>query len=103
MNLKPLNDSIIFQFLQDVVGRQFNQTTKTGIQIVEAKDKQVKEARWGKVVAIGKDVSEDDVKIGDFIYIAPLMWTNSLKYQGQYYWRTNLKSVLSTSSEDPIQ
>lgn len=97
--LRALNKQIIFTFLQDTSGNYFHETTKTGLVLLENKDKQLKPARWGKVERIGKDVSSE-IKIGDFILIEPLMWTTHLAFEGEKFWVTSEDKVMCVSEEN---
>ena len=67
MNIKPLNDSVIFQFLDTITGGSFATKTKSGIILTNKNtDENSQKPRWGKVFAVGPDVK--DVKEGDYIF-----------------------------------
>lgn len=100
VELRPLHDRIVFTFLQDTTGGMFHEQTKFGIAIVENKDKQLKVARWGKVVSIGKGVSEE-ISIGQYILIEPLGWTTHELYEGNKFWITGESKILAVSDEKP--
>lgn len=98
--LKPINDRIIFVFLQNIEGSQFQETTKSGIQIIESKDKQLKGARWGKVISVGENVSSE-IYEGLYILIEPLSWTLHVEFQREKFWNTSEDRILAVSTESP--
>lgn len=97
-HVKPINDGIIFQFLEDVASGKIFSRTESGIFIApEASD--MKKCRWGKVLAIGDSVK--NVNVGDYIFIENLKWTNKLKYKDSEFWKTNEQYVLLKTDEMP--
>lgn len=102
IELRPLNNKIIFTFTQDTTGNMFREQTKFGIAIIENKDKQLKSARWGKVMQVGKTVSEE-IAIGQYILIEPLMWTTHLEHDGVKFWVTSEEKVLAVADEAPAE
>jgi co-chaperonin GroES (HSP10) len=93
MNIKPLNDSVIFQFLDTITGGSFATKTKSGIILTNKNtDENSQKPRWGKVFAVGPDVK--DVKEGDYILIAPLRWTLGFKFDNIELSKTIEKEIL---------
>lgn len=91
--LRPLGKSIIFVFEGvDMTGNKFQETTKSGILIVDTYDHTIKEPRWGTVVSVGKDV--EDVEPGQVILIEPLRWTEGFDVDGIHAWMTTEKDVI---------
>mgnify|MGYP003544301939 FL=1 len=91
--LKPLNDVIIFQFIDEIMGqkRAFNDVTSTGIVVVGAASNQ-RNARWGKVVAAGP---KSGTIPGNFILIDGLKWTVDFVIDGEKHWKTEDNYVLA--------
>ena len=101
--LEPVRNQLIFQFVNDTRNGMFNETTKEGIIIVEGRHKQVDEARWGKIVAIGPDVT--DYSVDDIVLIEHLRWTNEFRIDNVGYWLTADDQLLATwddSSNLPV-
>ena len=91
--LKPLGNVIIFQFIDEIMGkkRAFNDVTPSGIVIVGAASHQ-KNPRWGKVVASGPD---SGVKIDEYVLIEALKWTVSFNIDDNKHWKTESDFVLA--------
>jgi hypothetical protein len=99
-NLRPLKNTVLFQFLDDTGGAKgrFSERYNGSIVIPVLNSNQNKSSRWGKVVSIGPEVQE--VKVGDFILIEPLQWTNNEVFEGEKIWKTDEgKIMLSTDDE----
>ncbi len=94
MKIKPLNDSIIFEFLDTISAGHFATKTKSGIILGNKNaNENAQTPRWGKVHAIGPDVV--DVKVGDFILIEALRWTLGFKLDDQNLSKTVEKEVMA--------
>lgn len=100
--LKVLNNSILFEFIQQTINGQFSETTSFGLAIIESKDKQLKTPRWGKVLSVGSKVKETDIQEGTYILVEPLMWTTNLEFEGSKVWRTTEDKVLAISTVNPL-
>lgn len=104
-NLRVLRNNILFQFEEDstyfvdkkVKQKGFREVTPAGIIVVN-QQKNADTARWGVVVTLGPDVT-DEIKIGSRIFIEKLMWTNGVTFEREEYWMTNEDKVLCV--EDP--
>ena len=93
MQIKPLNDSVIFEFLDTISSGAFAAKTKSGIILTNKNsDDNAQLPRWGKVFAVGPSVSE--VKEGDYILIAPLRWTLGFKLNDKQLSKTIEKEIL---------
>lgn len=94
MKIKPLNDSIIFEFLDTISAGHFATKTQSGI-ILGSKNptENAQTPRWGKVHAVGPDVI--DIKVGDFILIEALRWTLGFKLDDVELSKTVEKEVLA--------
>jgi co-chaperonin GroES (HSP10) len=93
MKLAPLNDSIIFEFLDEIQDGYFATKTKSGI-ILQTQNPELNATlpRWGKVYAVGPEVK--DVAVNDLILIAPLHWSTNFKFGEKRYNRAFEKDVL---------
>jgi co-chaperonin GroES (HSP10) len=104
MNITPLNDSVIFEFLDTISAGMFATKTRSGI-ILGSKnpEENAQTPRWGKVHAVGPDVI--DVSVGNFVLIAPLRWTTSFKLDGIELSKTVEKEIMCVADDvtDPSQ
>jgi len=100
----PLNNKIIFQFLSDVDGNTtlFKEKTDSGIIVMSDTDKSSKAPRWGKIVALGKDVCAEITK-DTYILVEPMMWTERIEHDGMSLWQTDDEKILAVTDEEPKQ
>ena len=98
MNIKPLNDTVIFEFLDKIENGGFAPKTKSGI-ILSSKNSEdnANTPRWGKVYAIGPDVL--DVKVNDYVLVAPLRWTTGFKLDDKQLSKTVEKEIFGIASD----
>lgn len=98
MNIRPLGNNVMFQFLEDTSGAKGSFTEKrvSGIIIPNTVSTQ-KVARWGKVVAVGEKV--DGIVPGDYILIEALMWMEGVKVAGEKVWKTDDSKVLVVTND----
>lgn len=96
--LRPLGNTILFQFLDETRGPQgsFTERTRSGL-IIPTLQRTQRGERWGKVVAVAPGVP--NVNEGDYILIEPLMWTRNAELDGVKYWKTNADKVMIVTSE----
>lgn len=99
--IKPLGNNIIFKFLYDTDSDtgMFQDQTESGIQILKNHEDTTKSPRWGKIVALGSEVT--DISLTDYILIEPLMWTDSVTHDGSKYWSTNIDKIMCVSETNP--
>ena len=99
--LRPLNNVILFQFLDESGGAQgkFQERT-SGLIVVPKLDSNQKAPRWGKVVALGPQVH--GVNIGDFVLIEGLQWTRHEVFEGEKVWMTNDTKVLMVTDDEEL-
>lgn len=69
--IRPLGNSVFFQFDDETTTFRFNNKSKSGILIAGGDQSDV--ARWGKVTDVGPDV--EHVTVGDHVLIAKGKWT----------------------------
>jgi co-chaperonin GroES (HSP10) len=104
MKLAALNDTIIFEFLDEIQDGFFATRTKSGL-ILQTQNPEMNASlpRWGKVYAVGPDVK--DVIVNDYILLAPLHWSTNFKFGDTRYNRAFEKDVLLIADdvEDPSQ
>ena len=99
--ITPLFNGILFVFTDDFKGGLFQEKTDWGFEVKGGHQNTTQEGRWGKVLAIGPDVSEDDIQKGDFIFVEPLMWTKGIEHDGVQVWKTDSDKVMLVSEEYP--
>lgn len=100
--LRPLHKRIAFIFCDEVSGGRFNQTTESGLYIHKSVDKSLNEPRWGKVLAVGPDVEDEDIKNKNDILIENLRWTEGFKHDGIQVWFTDEKEVIAVRTETDV-
>lgn len=101
MNIKAIGSHVLFQFLDEVNTRnEFKkEATSSGIIIAgDTFDSSAKEARWGRIVAVGPDVK--DVEVDDEILIPALRWTEGVKYEGHRFWMTKVEEIVARRKPD---
>lgn len=98
MNLRPLNNTIMFKFLDSTSGSKgtFTDMHVSGIIILPSNDKQ-KVHRWAEAVFVGPKV--DGIVPGDFILIESLMWMEGSEVGGQKLWKTDDSKVLAVTND----
>lgn len=86
--LKPVKKTILFQFLDETGGSKgvFHERTKGPLIISTIKTAQTDANRWGKVVAIGPEVS--GLAVGEYVLIAAQKWNAGEQFGDQKVWRT---------------
>jgi co-chaperonin GroES (HSP10) len=98
MALQPITNGIFFQFVEDSTGGRFINSAASGIIISSQASDQANLPRWGKVTAVGPNVT--DVRVGEFVLIEPGMWTQGFKtVDGQQLWKTDEEKVLAVSDQ----
>lgn len=96
MKLYPLLNGILFVFNEQLEQGKFVEYHGK-VYVGKSDDSSIKNARWGKVIAIGPDVKDDGIKVGKHILIEPLAWTKGLEYDGIKIWRTDESRVMAVS------
>jgi co-chaperonin GroES (HSP10) len=94
--LRPIGDSIIFIFEDDVDEKGFTNKTSGGL-IYKSFDVDVKSPRWGKVISVGDKVEE--IQPGMTVLIEPLRWTDGFKHEDVKYWKTVEKEIMAIREE----
>lgn len=97
MTLRPLNNNVMFKFLDSTGGQKgrFHGTTLSGIIIPPTVNNQ-KIARWGVVVAKGPKA---EVEVGDYILIEALMWMEGVKFEDELIWKTDDTKILAVTND----
>jgi co-chaperonin GroES (HSP10) len=99
MTISPIQNKVIFKFLQETHRNGFINVTKSGI-IVQAPFDDPKTPRWGSVIKVGEDVKK--VKAGDYILIEPLMWTEFfIDDDGGKSWSTDETKIMAKNDVAP--
>lgn len=88
MKITPLNNVIIFRFLDTVNSKgEFEKAaTESGIILKGSVDDSASSPRWAVVTDVGPD---SKVKPGDQILIPNLRWTNGFQLDGVFHWKTD--------------
>lgn len=98
--LTPLFDGILFVFVEDFKKGIFKEETDWGFTLGNT-DETAKMGRWAKVMSVGPDISPDDLEVGIFIFIEPLMWTKGITHDGVDVWKTDISKVMAVSHAYP--
>lgn len=97
-NIHPVQNHILFQFLDQTAGGEFTWTNPNGL-IQVASTKEQAGPRWGKVLRTGPTVHED-IKEDTLILIEGGMWTTQQWLpDGTKIWKTDDKKIVATSEE----
>lgn len=97
MNLKPLNDSVLFTFVDKANSRGFENITETGI-IYKSYDDSAGSPRWARVVEVGPKVTE--IEPGMVVLIEALRWTEGFEFQGTKYWITVEDEIMAIKEDE---
>jgi co-chaperonin GroES (HSP10) len=96
--LHPLNNVVMFKFLEDTggqKGRFHEQVRASGIIIPTTVGAQ-KVHRWGQVFAAGPKA---EVKEGDYILVEALMWMEGIKWEDGKVWKTDDSKILAVTDD----
>lgn len=95
--IRPLNNNVMFQFLEETGGAKgrFHATTKSGIILATGADHQ-KRNKWGVVLAAGPKTT---VKPGEYILIESLMWMEGTEVDGVKMWKTDDTKILAVTDD----
>lgn len=96
--LQPINDGVLFQFLDSTGGtkRMFtDRATASGI-IISAQRADQQMPRWGQVLAVGPDV---DISVGEYILIEGGRWSPDTTIMGTQLWKTDGQQILAVSMD----
>lgn len=98
MDLKPLHNHFLFQFVNDTTTGMISSRNRGQIIIANPEMmEQGKYARWAKVLAIGDDVK--DFGVGDIVLIEPGKWTIGFPHGAERYWKSDDRWVLAIGDE----
>jgi len=96
--LIPVHKNILFVFKEEIINGKFMEKSGGGIIIGGNAHDSVRFARWGKVLAIGPEVS-NEVRIGDDVLIEKLKWTEGIEYDGVQIWKTDEEYILAVEEK----
>ncbi len=99
--IEPINNGILFVFIQSVSKNSFDESTDWGFKIKSNQKTTTQSGRWGKVLAVGPTV-ESDIQKGTYIFIEPLMWTQGFKFDGVNVWKTDSSKVMAVCDSLPV-
>jgi hypothetical protein len=89
--LRPVNDSILFVFVDSYENNAFVNKTDSGIVYKTLVDS-AGSPRWVKVIAVGNKV--EYVKPGMEVLVDALRWTEGFRFEDTMMWRTAEKEVI---------
>jgi hypothetical protein len=92
-----IQNHILFQFVEEVNSRgEFREGQSLGgIELMSGFDTSIKTSRWGKIVSLGPDCSQELSSGITEILIENLKWTIGVRFGGATYWRTDENQVLA--------
>ncbi len=99
--LKPLKDSVLFVFTEEVSGGLFVEESESGIYLGKSVDSSSNEARWAVVAAVGPEVLT--IKTQNKILIGALRWTEGFTISGTKLWKTTESEILAVDTPNGIQ
>jgi len=99
MKLQPLGKNIIFIFVEETSGSGFIPSSGGSIILTQQNLDHNRTPKWGKVVLVGPAVDTEEIKVGEYILVEPLMWTPGFEYDGIKFWKTDSDKVMATSKE----
>ena len=94
--LRPLRDSVLFVFTDEVSDGMFIDQTESGIYLGKNIDSSTQSARWGVIAATGPDVKL--VKTGAKVLIGALRWTEGFKIDNTKLWKTVEGEILAVDT-----
>lgn len=94
MSITAIKNHIIFRFVDAVNTRgEFEEAvSEGGLYIKGGFDKSAKMPRWATVLSVG--TACEHVKAGDTILIPALRWTEGVKHNDQFFWKTDETQVV---------
>lgn len=95
MNLKPINNTILFQFVDPVntKGEFEGGVSAGGIQLQSGHQDSATRPRWVRVTGAGPDVKI--VKEGQLALLPALRWTPVIKFNGDKFWKTDATEIVA--------
>ena len=92
----PIKTGIFFMFIEEVNNGRFMNSTSSGL-IINSNDKTQLVPRWGKVIAVGPDVT--DVEPDMFVLVDAVKWTEGIPFRNFKFWKTEESHVLLVSDK----
>jgi co-chaperonin GroES (HSP10) len=92
----PIKTGIFFMFIEEVNNGRFMNSTSNGL-IINSNDKTQLIPRWGKVIAVGPDVT--DVEPDMFVLVDAGKWTEGIPFKNIKFWKTEESHVLLISDK----
>lgn len=102
MNLKPINNTILFQFVDPVntKGEFEGGVSAGGIQLQSGHQDSATRPRWVTVTGVGPDVTI--VKVGQRALLPALRWTPVIKFDGDKFWKTDATEIVAVIDEGAL-
>lgn len=95
MIIKPINNNIIFTFVDRVntKGEFEKDQTDSGILLQANFDDSAKSPRWVNVIAVGPECK--DIQVGMQVLLPNLRWTSGVKVNNRKVWRSDETQVVA--------
>jgi len=102
MALRPLKNYFLFAFFNETSNGYFGADRNSGRIILARPDimSQGKDARWGKVLAVGPDVR--DFSVGDIVLIEAGKWTVGFEHEGVKIWKSDQDKVIAMGEDESV-
>jgi co-chaperonin GroES (HSP10) len=102
MNLSPIKNAVLFQFLDETNSStgKFTERSAGILYIGSVQNNQSTKPRWGKVLAVGPTV--DGVEVGDFILIEAGKWTVRTEVDGVPLWKTDDTWIIGATTDEKL-
>lgn len=94
MSITAIKNHIVFQFIDPVNSKgEFEEGASAGgIYIKGGHDRSAKLPRWATATSVGGSCKH--VRVGDLVLIPALRWTEGVKHDDQYYWKTDETQIV---------
>lgn len=95
MNLTPIKNNIVFEFIDRVnaKGEFEKEKSESGLVLTSSFDDSAKEPRWINVVAVGPDCTS--IRPGQQALLPNLRWTSGFKFGGVRMWKSDETQVVA--------
>jgi co-chaperonin GroES (HSP10) len=94
MSITAIKNHIVFQFVDPVNSKgEFEEAvSEGGLYIKGGFDKSAKSPRWAIAMSVGKEC--EYVQAGDKFLVPALRWTEGVKHEDQFFWKTDETQVV---------
>jgi hypothetical protein len=101
MALRPLKNSFLFAFFNDTAQGLFFERNKGKIILTNKDwDSMGQFARWGRVLAVGPQVT--DFNVGEIVLIEAGKWTIGFEHEGVRIWKSDQEKVIAIGEDESV-